>query len=107
VSPTYRVTVRPAADRQLDAAIAYYVALPAPEAARALLDSWETTLDSLDTMPARFRRDPTIGYRRVRLPNFPYLVWYRVIPGEVQILALTHAHMGQTRILDAIGHPTQ
>jgi hypothetical protein len=59
-------------------------------------------IDSLGHMPARYLRGPAIGFRRVRVPRYPYALWYQVGDTEVIVLALTYEHMGQARSLRAI-----
>jgi plasmid stabilization system protein ParE len=86
---TYRVIVRPLAERDLMDATAWY------DLRRSGLG--EEFLDSFDELQARLERMPLIypvvyrGVRRAVLRRFPYLVYFLVRDEVVFVTACLHA----------------
>ena len=49
-------------------------------------------LDHLSKFPKAFEEiENRSGVRRIPLQRYPYLIFYRVMPGEVVIVAIVHA----------------
>lgn len=83
-----RVRLTSAAEAELDDAVAWYGGIREGLAAR-FLDEFERLLERLRDNPQQFpcvRRD----IRRVGFRRFPYGLVFRILPGEVEIVACFH-----------------
>jgi toxin ParE1/3/4 len=88
------VRVRPAADRDLDAALAFLLQEGAHAAAHQLLDEFEAALRRIAGRPAT--GSPRYahllpGLRFWKLRRHDYLVFYMAQPAYVDVLRLLHA----------------
>lgn len=86
--------VRPEADRDLDAAVAFLLQESAPAAALQLLDEFEAALSRIASRPAigspRYAR-LLQGLRFWKLRRHPYLVFYVEQPDFIDVLRVLHA----------------
>lgn len=89
-----RVRIRPAADRDLDAALDFLLRDGARAAARQLLDEFEAALGRIAGRPAigssRYAH-LLPGLRFWKLRRHGYLVFYVVKPGQIDVLRVLHA----------------
>jgi toxin ParE1/3/4 len=87
------VRVRPAADRDVDAAVEYLLAENAPEAALKLLREFESALDRICGRPAigspRYAR-LIPGLRFWKLRRHSYLIFYVEQPRFIDVLRVLH-----------------
>ncbi len=88
------VRVRPAADRDLDAALAFLLREGAQAAARQLLEEFEAALSRIAGRPAI--GSPRYGHllpglRFWRLRRHSYLVFYVQQTGFIDVLRILHA----------------
>lgn len=86
--------VRPEADRDLDAALAFLLQESTPDAAFQLLEEFEAALSRIAGRPGM--GSPRYahlfqGLRFWKLRRHPYLVFYIEQPGFVDVLRLLHA----------------
>jgi addiction module RelE/StbE family toxin len=72
-------------------AVHSYIAFDSPAAARRTAIRIEQAVDRLKTQPLSGREGVVPGTRELVIPGLPYLVVYRVIETEVQILRVFHA----------------
>ncbi|HTK77802.1 MAG TPA: type II toxin-antitoxin system RelE/ParE family toxin [Gemmataceae bacterium] len=91
---TYRIVISPQAGAQLEE-IFGYIAQRSPQNAPIVIDRILTAIDSLKTMPSRFkveRHDRRLGYDVHSMVVAPHLVFYRVIEPDrvVRILSVRH-----------------
>ena len=88
------IHVRPEADRDLDAAVAFLLHEGANVAALQLLDEFEAALNRIAGRPAigspRYAR-LLQGLRFWRLRRHPYLVFYVEQPDYIDVLRVLHA----------------
>ena len=91
---TYRIILSPRAGAALEG-IFRYIAQHSPQNAPIVVERILTAIDSLKTMPARFkveRRDRRLGYDVHSMVVAPHIVFYRVIEPDrvVRILDVRH-----------------
>jgi len=88
------VRIRPAADRDLDAALAFLLQDGARAAARQLLEEFEAALFRIAARPAigspRYAK-LLPGLRFWKLRRHDYLVFYIEQPAWIEVLRLLHA----------------
>jgi plasmid stabilization system protein ParE len=82
------VSFHPDAVAEADAAVAWY-AIRSPRAAERFLAELECCVQAIVDSPERW---PVFKYgaRKITFRRFPYLVIYRVVPEQIQILAVAH-----------------
>jgi toxin ParE1/3/4 len=68
----------------------HYIALANPGAAEAMALRIREAVEGLRLFPERGRPGRLPGTRELVIPRTPFLVPYRVVPGEIQILAVLH-----------------
>jgi len=89
-----RLHVRPEADRDLDAAVAFLLQENAPDAALKLLDEFEAALSRIAGRPGigspRYAH-LLQGLRFWKLRRHPYLVFYVEQTGAIDVLRVLHA----------------
>ena len=100
----YRVVNQAALRRGMTEARAYYGHID-PALRRFLTVQVAATVQGLRTMPSLHFRHPIVGYRRVKVPRFPYLIWYRVDDARrvVVIVGMTHEAASDATIRAAVG----
>ena len=85
-----RVVMHPLVSRDFNEALDYYEKESTAAALR--FDEEVTTfIPAIATMPTRYspyRGSPI--FRRAKLPTFPYLVIYRIIPNGIRVTVLKH-----------------
>jgi len=76
------------AQKEYEEAVDYYIDR-SEIAARAFVHEFELALRTMVASPYRWRRD-IANTRIYRLPNFPYSLYYRVLDGEIVLVAVAH-----------------
>lgn len=85
-----RVALRSSAARDVEAILMWYAASSESTARRFLL-RLDRALTRLPQWPERFAVcDPTTSLRRAPVRGFPFFVYYRVRPNEVEVVAVLH-----------------
>ncbi|MDR1187975.1 MAG: type II toxin-antitoxin system RelE/ParE family toxin [Bifidobacteriaceae bacterium] len=87
---TYRVVPAPEFSDALSDAALWYLGQAGPEVARRFVDAAQETVVGLGDFPLLHAENAVVGARRVGVPGFPYLIWYRVSATTVRVLALSH-----------------
>jgi plasmid stabilization system protein ParE len=96
VNTPLRIEVTDDARTQIAAAVAWWTKNRAA-APGAVLEDLDRTLGLLSVQPAmgaRARRATLSGVRRVTLSRIRYHLYYRVVDGVLQVLALWHTSRG-------------
>ena len=87
----YPIPVRYAAEAISDIdGIFNYIARDNPLAAEAVLAAIEDAVDLLCYFPRKGRKTRERGVKALPLSRFPYIVFYRVIEGELVVLHVYH-----------------
>ncbi|MDR0626383.1 MAG: type II toxin-antitoxin system RelE/ParE family toxin [Bifidobacteriaceae bacterium] len=78
-----------------------------PALRKSLTEQVKAVVGNLSTMPSRYFHHPVVGYRRVGVLRFPYLIWYRVDEPRhaVVIVGMTHNVARDASIWAAIDDP--
>lgn len=69
---------------------AAYIALESPETADRFSEAVFASVDKLALFPAMGREGRVTGTREWTMPNWPYLIPYRVRHNRLQILSVFH-----------------
>lgn len=95
-----RIRLSSPAEAELAETLEWYAAIGAGLAVR-FLDEYESLLKRLSANPWQF---PTAHgpVRRARLRHFPYGLFYRIHPAEVEIVACLHASRDPQRWQDRV-----
>ena len=80
--------LHPEASRELESALQLY-ADRSPVAAAAFLREVEQGLERIQAAPGRWHRVGALA-RRYLLARFPFSLVYRVVSGDIQLLAVAH-----------------
>lgn len=56
----------------------------------ALIHEFERIIEFAIKKPESWRQVHPLGVRRINLSKFPYAIFYRVLPGGIQITAFAH-----------------
>ena len=92
---TSRLLLEPEAEAEFLEATRWYAGR-SPAIAVAFHDSVEATLGAVEEAPERFPialRD----IRKARVPRFPYVVYYVVLPDVVTVIAIIHGRRDPQR----------
>ncbi len=90
------VVYAPRAFRDLES-IAAYLIERSPSGAANVLAAIKSTIDTLSFFPQIGRVVDDAGHRRLPVPRYPYLVYYRIAADELLILHIRH---GSRRPID-------
>ena len=82
------VEYHPAAQLEVEEAVAWYVASDAPEAAEGLLEELREARGRIGAHPIRYP-NYLHGTRRYVLERYPYSVVYRVLADRVMLMAVS------------------
>jgi plasmid stabilization system protein ParE len=89
-----RYWVRPLRAATADAAavVLWYQQHADSSASSGFVYEFSAAQTPLTTFPGAFRKDSAIGFRRIHLSRYPYVMWYTIDEEshQVLILALTH-----------------
>ena len=75
--------------RNLDQA-AEWIAKDNPQAARSFVLSVQDTVDKISHFPAMGKTGRVAGVREIGVVGYPYIIPYRVVGDELQILRIFH-----------------
>jgi toxin ParE1/3/4 len=85
-----RVRYLAAATRDLDDIFAH-IAERNPNVADRVILELRTWVEVLSDFPKAGRETAFVGVRSTPVPRLPYVIYYRVRPGELRILRVRHA----------------
>ena len=83
------VVYAPRALRDLQG-ISAYLTERSPGASTRVLATLKTSIDSLSYFPELGRLVDAAGHRRMPVPRYPYLIFYRIAGDELLILHIRH-----------------
>lgn len=83
-----RLVLHPAATEEAEAAARWYRDRSRKAAVR-FVSEFNQTIEQILTAPHRWPRGPH-GIRKIKLPCFPFLIFYRESDDSIQILAIAH-----------------
>jgi toxin ParE1/3/4 len=83
------IVYAPRALRDLEA-IAAYLIERSPSGTINVLGAIKSTIETLRFFPLIGRQVDEMGHRRLSVPRYPYIVFYRIDQGELIILHLRH-----------------
>jgi toxin ParE1/3/4 len=84
------IVYAPRALRDLES-IGTYLIERSPSSAVNVLAAIKSTIDTLRFFPQIGRRVDAVGHRRLSVPRYPYIVFYRIAEDELLILHIRHA----------------
>lgn len=68
-----------------------YITQHNPRGARRVKARIKKTAASLGTLPGMGRQSPRPNVRMIGVPRYPYVIYYRIVGDEVQIIHIRHA----------------
>jgi plasmid stabilization system protein ParE len=100
----YRLIVSDKVWEKVAEAADYYeqVVLAPPSIIFRFLAQVEDAILGLSSMPARYRVVEEVGYHRVHLRNYPYVLWFHIDGKYVKVAAFTHERMDTSTIVRLI-----
>jgi toxin ParE1/3/4 len=83
------VVYAPRALRDLES-IAAYVGERSPSGAANVLAAIKSSIETASFFPKITRVVDDVGHRRLPVPRYPYIVFYRLAEGELLVLHIRH-----------------